>query len=84
MFRVLEEILCRNPVTGRTSVASHGEIFLVHLERVAANADTGAVTVECLVAGRTVTSVQFRPRERLEPWFCLMTSVYVEVIPPSR
>ena len=24
---------------------------------------------------------EFRPRERLEPWFCLMTSVYVEVIP---
>ena len=23
---------------------------------------------------------EFRPRERLEPWFCLMTSVYAEVI----
>ena len=58
VFRVLEEILCRNPVTGRTRVAGHGEIFLVHLERVAANSDAGAVTVECLVAGRTVTSVR--------------------------
>ena len=27
---------------------------------------------------------EFRPRERLEPWFCLMTSVFVEVIPASQ
>ena len=44
-------ILCRNSVTGRTSVASHGEIFLVHLNALPRMRTPGPLLSNVRVSG---------------------------------